>query len=468
MPRPTLSVVIPTRNYGHYLGDCLAALLSQSALPDEILVVDDASSDGTADVVAAARGRDARVRLLRLDQHAGVFAALAHGIAHAHGDCLYLHGADDMVQPGFVEDSLAALEAHPEAGLCCGDPLYLDEATGRLRQQPLGWSEAPRYFSPADLARVLRGRAIAGHTVVVRRRALEEAGGQRPALDWHADWFAWLVIGFRRGICYIPRGLATARVHAGAYSTRTDRDRREDEVFSALLRLLHSEQFRDVLSFFVRGDALAVHGAELVRWVLAHGCRDETMLALARRPIRAWAENIDLRRDTALASASFELRSGRWWSALREVAREATRQPQDVELAVRVAEIRRVLLRREHAIEDPDDPPTYDHVRRVAIFGAGEHGRTAFRLATYCGWDVAFFLDNGDDRLAAVAGRPVMPPDALEPGGVDLVIVASVACRDEMFAQAGELGYRKGAEAIWFLDPVVVGGIRLSVDHAGT
>jgi glycosyltransferase involved in cell wall biosynthesis len=468
MPRPTLSVVIPTRNYGHYLGDCLDALLSQSALPDEILVVDDASSDGTADVVAAARGRDARIRLLRLDQHAGVFAALAHGIAHAHGDCLYLHGADDMVRAGFVEDSLAALDAHPEAGLCCGDPLYLDEPTGRLRQQPLGWAEAPRYFSPADLARVLGGQAIAGHTVIVRRRALEEAGGQRPALHWHADWFAWLVIGFRRGVCYIPRGLATARVHARAYSTRTDRDPREDDVFSALFRLLHDEQCHDVLPFFVRGDALAVHGAELVRWVLAHGCRDETTLALARRPIRACAENMDLRRATALASASFELRSGRWWSALREVAREANRQPQDVELAARVADIRRVLMRREHAIEDPDDPPTYDHVRRVAIFGAGEHGRTALRLATRCGWEVACFLDNSADRLAEVGGRPVIRPDALEPDGLDLLIVASVAWRDEMFAQAAALGYLQGATAIWFLDPVVVEGIRLSVDHAGT
>jgi hypothetical protein len=399
----------------------------------------------------------------------GVFAALAHGIGHAHGDCLYLHGADDMVRPGFVEDSLAALEAHPEAGLCCGDPLYLEEATGRLRQQPLGWSEVPRYFSPADLSRVVRGRAIAGHTVVVRRRALDEAGGQRTALDWHADWFAWLVIGFRSGVCYIPRGLATARVHAGAYSTRTDRDQRaEDEVFSALFRHLHSEEFRDVLPFFVRGDALAVHGAELVRWVLAHGCRDETTLALARRPIQTWAENMDLRRATALASANFECRSGRWWSGLREVAREATGQPQDAELAARVAEIRSVLLRREDPAEDPDDPPTYDHVRRVAIFGAGEHGRTAFRLATRCGWDVALFLDNSDDRLAEVAGRPVGPPDALERDGVDLLIVASVAWRDEMFAQAAALGYRQGAAAIWFLDPVVVGGIRLSVDDAGT
>jgi hypothetical protein len=51
---------------------------------------------------------------------------------------------------------------------------------------------------------------------------------------------------------------------------------------------------------------------------------------------------------------------------------------------------------------------------------------------------------------------------------VDLLIVASVAWRDEMFAQAAALGYRQGAAAIWFLDPVVVGGIRLSVDDAGT
>ncbi|MGH9329191.1 MAG: glycosyltransferase family 2 protein, partial [Vicinamibacterales bacterium] len=91
MSAPSLSVVIPTRNYGHYLGSCLDALLTQSVLPDEILVVDDASSDDTPGIVRAAQHRDGRVRLLRLDQTVGLFGALDRGLEEARGDCLYLH-----------------------------------------------------------------------------------------------------------------------------------------------------------------------------------------------------------------------------------------------------------------------------------------------------------------------------------------------------------------------------------------
>src|SRR5204863_2257818 len=115
-----------------------------------------------------------------------LFGALERGIQQARGEYLYLHSADDLVLPGFVEQSLSLLAAHPEAGLCCCDPVYLDEGLGegsaQQRTQPLGWSSSPRFFSPAAFADVIQGRAIAGHTVIVQRSAWNQVGGQRPAL----------------------------------------------------------------------------------------------------------------------------------------------------------------------------------------------------------------------------------------------------------------------------------------------
>lgn len=463
-------MVIPARNYGRYLGACLDALLTQSALPDEILVVDDASSDSTAAVIAAAQRRDGRVRGLRLDAQAGLFGALQHGIAHAAGDCLYLHAADDYALPGFVERSLALLAAHPEAGLCCSDPVYLDEETGRTRIQALGWAASPRYLSPAALAGVIGGRAIAGHTVIVRRDAWQDAGGQDPELRWHADWFAWLAIAFRRGICYVPDGLAVARVHGASYSTT---GRREPAAVHAVLRRLmarlHADEARDLVPFFVRGDVLAHHGVDLVRWLIADGTRDATTLALARAPIRTWAlreGRPDLARDAALASAAFELQAGRWRTALREVAREAARQPGDAALAAQVTGIAAKLKQSAPPADCHEDPPGYDHVRRVAIFGAGEHGERAWELARRCGWDVACFLDNAaNGGHQTLAGRPVVTPAAVDRREIDLLIVASDAWRDEMFAQAAALGFRPGEDVVWFRQPLVVGGIRFAVEQ---
>jgi glycosyltransferase involved in cell wall biosynthesis len=468
MPRPSLSVVIPTRNYGHYLRACLDAMRSQSMLPDEILVVDDASSDETPTIVDEARRCDSRIRLLRLEHHVGLIAACEQGLTHTHGEYLYFGAADDVVTPELFAASVPMLTAHPDAGLCCSDPVYFDDDTGRRWSQPLGWSSNPRYFSPGEIAHVIDGRDIAGHTVVVRRSAFLEAGGWLESLKWHTDWFAWLAIAFRRGVCYVPRLLATCRAHQASYSAKSRRDARTMyAIFDALLALLQSEGYRDLLPYFIRGDVLNHQGRDLVRWLVGDGRRDETTLALARRPVRTWAARegaLDLARDTALASAAWEAKAGRWRTALREVAREAARQPDDVALRAKMAEIAS-RLQRDGPADDADDPAGYDHVRTVAIFGAGEHGERASELARRCGWEVVCFLDNAvDGRQQTLAGRPIVAPATLKHGEVDMLIVASDDSRDDMFAQAETLGYRPGDEVVWFRQPFVVGGIRFTVD----
>jgi hypothetical protein len=431
MPRPTLSVVVATSNGGDDAVATLEALRAQSVRPDEMVMVDAASSD--------------------------LFAAYEQGIAQTRGECLYLARAGDVVDSEFVESELAALAAHPDAGLCCSDPISVDGNNGH-RVEPLRWWRSTRFLSPRALARRMDGGAIADHTVIVRRAALQAAGGRRRALKSHASWFAWLVIGFRCGVCYIPRRLATAPVHA---ARGLDEDRgnpqTQADVFRALFTLLKDNEHGDVLPLFVRGDVLDVHGADLVRWLLAEGINDEVMLALARRPIRRWARVGELAHASGLASATFEMQSGRWWTALREMVKAVRSSPNDAELGERIAEARTAVKEPRPVAAESGPGKTNGRVCRVAVFGAGEHGQTAMELASRRGWEVRFFIDKAADRLGPLAERAVIRPEALDAGAVDLVIVASVASRDEMFAHAARRGYRPGAEVIWFLDDVMVG-----------
>src|SRR4051812_600078 len=100
MTSQDVSVVIPARDAAPFLGDCLRSVLAQSERPAEIIVVDDHSADGTADV---ARSFGGAVAVLENPGRGGA-SALNHGIAAARGPLIAHFDADDLMRP----DKLAA------------------------------------------------------------------------------------------------------------------------------------------------------------------------------------------------------------------------------------------------------------------------------------------------------------------------------------------------------------------------
>ncbi|MGE0464108.1 MAG: glycosyltransferase [Vicinamibacterales bacterium] len=105
-----------------------------------------------------------------------------------------------------------------------------------------------------------------------------------------------------------------------------------------------------------------------------------------------------------------------------------------------------------------------DHVRRAVIFGAGEGGRAALRLAARCGWTVEYLVDNNAGVWNTEAhGLDVRPPRALEARDYDLVIVASQAGKAAIFHQLEEMGLSHAEDFVHFLEPVSVSGVTAQV-----
>lgn len=113
--RTRVSVIVPVYNGGPALERCLAALAASQGPEDEIIVVDDASTDGSGDVA----GRAGAV-VLRLERNAGPAAARNHGARRARGDVLFFVDADVAVGPGSIDHVRAALDAHPEVAAIFG------------------------------------------------------------------------------------------------------------------------------------------------------------------------------------------------------------------------------------------------------------------------------------------------------------------------------------------------------------
>jgi glycosyltransferase involved in cell wall biosynthesis len=122
---PLLSVVIPTWNRARMVCEAVESALSQRAGQIEVIVVDDGSTDDTADVLARVFG--SRIRLLRLPERRGVGAARNAGVRLARGELLAFLDSDDLWLPGKLDAELGVFERFPDAEAVVSDSLVFIE-----------------------------------------------------------------------------------------------------------------------------------------------------------------------------------------------------------------------------------------------------------------------------------------------------------------------------------------------------
>ena len=180
-----VSVVVPSYNRRELLRECLRSMQSQTRPPDEIIVVDDGSSDGTQQMVQA---DFPAVRCVRID-NAGVVVARIAGIAQARHEWIALCDSDDLWQPDYLATRMALLRRHPDCLYSFGDFRLYDGARATARTKfddaPPGYWEA--FGRPAGdgaivaheppYAALLRFQPVFPSTVVLHRAFYERMGG---------------------------------------------------------------------------------------------------------------------------------------------------------------------------------------------------------------------------------------------------------------------------------------------------
>ncbi|TPE48397.1 glycosyltransferase [Amaricoccus solimangrovi] len=120
-PMPRVSVIMPAHRAETTIGFALESLLAQSWPDLEIIVVDDASPDGTAAVAEAIARRDPRITVIRQETNRGGYAARNRGWRAATGDFITTHDADDWSHPEKIALQMRYLRDHPEAPVCFSD-----------------------------------------------------------------------------------------------------------------------------------------------------------------------------------------------------------------------------------------------------------------------------------------------------------------------------------------------------------
>jgi glycosyltransferase involved in cell wall biosynthesis len=268
MSLPSLSIIIPNFNHGDCLPTAVKAILEQSSKPLEIIIIDDGSTDHSVEVIKGLASRHPVIRFYRNEKNQGVCFTVNRGIDLAKGDYLFLSGADDEVLPGFLEKSLRLLAEHPQAGLSCTIGDWREVSTGLNWHVGVGMAEKPSYLPPAKMLELERsGRLfIPGHTTILKRTALIEAGKIIPELKLTVDWFVSYVIGFRHGICFVPEPLAVFKILPNSYYKRSRRDKQGyREVLEHMVRLLIQPKYQDATKFIREGGSLYIFGMPMLQ-----------------------------------------------------------------------------------------------------------------------------------------------------------------------------------------------------------
>ena len=270
-PLPTLSVVVPNYNHGHYLEHTLPALARQSFQPLELLVLDDASTDNSVEVINRLAVQYPVIRLVQNEKNLGVMPNLNKGIGLARGDYIFISSADDLVQPGFLEKSLRLLAMHPQAGLSCTVCQWRYEGSGLSWYMGTGMAAQPSYLSPNDLLRLGRqGKLlISSSSVVYRREALCGAGSFIPDLRWHADWYANSVCAFRFGLCFVPEPLSIVNILPKSFYTTGVRRPEHRQVLLRILELLLTPPLADVRPRVRDSGALSLFAMPMLKLLLS-------------------------------------------------------------------------------------------------------------------------------------------------------------------------------------------------------
>jgi len=253
---PTLSLVIPTHDRAGLIAATLDSALAQTLPFHEIIVVDDGSTDGTADVLARYAGR---IRTIRVPK-GGVQRARNVGVAAASGDYVALCDSDDLLEPGYVAALSAWLAGHPGFDAIYNNFVLFDSrGTGpdKFSLAPAGWFDGARrsgaflHDVPDLYARTVAFQPLVPSGSLARKTFYERIGGYDPRFygvgseDWE---FTLRVIGEGR-VALGTAPLVRIRKHLG--NTSADNLRQVSGCAQileyALANHAHARPYRDLI-----------------------------------------------------------------------------------------------------------------------------------------------------------------------------------------------------------------------------
>ncbi len=215
---PTVDVLIPVYNAAAYLAQAVASVLDQDVDGVRIVLIDNASTDGSVELGAAMAAADPRIELVRHPENLGAQASFNEAIDLARGDYMMILCADDFLTPGALGLAVAALETSPRATFAIGADLVQIEGQRPLQPEPpAGWRVVPGRDFIEEACRST-GTSLALGAVLARTSVQKRIGHYRPEIPYTDDLDMALRMAFEGDVVTFDAALGIRREHAAQQS----------------------------------------------------------------------------------------------------------------------------------------------------------------------------------------------------------------------------------------------------------
>ena len=221
---PEICIVSPCYNHGRYVPEMLESIFAQTFTDYEVVVVDDGSTDGSAEILESIRDR--RVKVFH-SENQGPSAARNRGIRESRAPFVLNLDADDRIAPTFLEKAHTIFEMFPNAGIVNAEVQFFGAKTGRFALEPY------------TLEKMLRDNLIPS-TAMFRRSDWERVGGYcGDFVDGLEDYDFWLsIIELGRDVVKIQEDLIYYRKYNKAEEFRSGKRLRSRKKQMGALSLL--------------------------------------------------------------------------------------------------------------------------------------------------------------------------------------------------------------------------------------
>jgi glycosyltransferase involved in cell wall biosynthesis len=224
-PGPLVSVIMPAYNYGRFIEDAFDSLQAQTYPNWECVVVDDGSTDDTAEIVARAITRDARIKYVQQSNQKQSVAKNT-GLAAARGSYVQFLDADDRIEALKFQRQVEFLEARPDVDIVYGGVRFFHSENPRERLYAMFGANEPWMPEISGAGKdivlsVVRRNFMVINSPLLRRSVVDEVGPFDPTLPPVEDWDYWIrcaITGKRFEFRDFDGTLALVRAHAASTS----------------------------------------------------------------------------------------------------------------------------------------------------------------------------------------------------------------------------------------------------------
>jgi hypothetical protein len=217
---PDVSVVMGVYNGARHLAASIESVLAQEGVALELIVIDDASTDGTAEILESFARGDSRVRIVRQEENRGLTRALIAGCAVARAPLIARQDVGDLSDPRRFALQKAMFDSSEKVLFASCATLYVGPALERLWvARPRGSALQPAMVLDLSDPLVLTDGPTHHGSVMFRRDAYFRAGGYRAAFRFAQDFDLWFRLAELGQFQITPEVLYTARIEVGSIST---------------------------------------------------------------------------------------------------------------------------------------------------------------------------------------------------------------------------------------------------------